>query len=183
MRSTGDKKGLNLKKTTTRLTMHNNSCEYPLGRVMLPVTRSGTTHCLRFYVVDSSVTPILGRHSCLGMKLIRILDSDAIHTVVKQSTTPKELFLDKVLKNFRDVFNGIGELTGEYTIHTKTDVLPVVHPPQEPVKQELDAMVDANIIAPVSEPTKWVSSMVVVERKNYKIRNCLDPRDLNKAIM
>ena len=157
--------------------MHNNSCEYPLGRVMLPVTRSGTTHCLRFYVVNSSITPILGRNSCLGMKLIRILDSDAIHTVAEKSTIPKELFLDKVLKNFRDVFEGIGELTGEYTIHTKNDVLPVVRPPQKlpislqgSVKQELDAMVDTNIIAPVGEPTKWVSSMVIVEKKNSKIR-------------
>ena len=78
VRSTGDKKGL---KTTSRLTMHNNSCEYPLGKVMLPVTRSGTTHCLRFYVVNSCITP---RNSCLGMKLIRILDSDVIHTVAEQ---------------------------------------------------------------------------------------------------
>ena len=105
VRSTEDKKGLRLKKTTTHLTMYNNSCEYPLGRVMLPVTRSGTTHCLRFYVVNSCITPIVGRNSCLGMKLIRILDSDAIHTVAEKSTIPKELFLDKVPKNFRDVFD------------------------------------------------------------------------------
>ena len=52
---------------------------------------------------------------------------------------------------------------------------------QEPDKQELDAMIDANIIAPVSEPTKWFSSMVVVEKKNNKIRICLDPCDLNKV--
>lgn len=31
VKSTGDKQGLKLKKTTTRLTMHNNSSEYPLG--------------------------------------------------------------------------------------------------------------------------------------------------------
>ena len=124
------------------------------------------------------------------MKSIRILDSDAIHTVAEQSTIPKELFLDTVLKNFRDVFDGIGELTGEYTIYTKNDVLPVVHLPhkllislQGPLKQEFDAMVDTNIIAPVSEPTKWVSSMVMAEKKNNKIRMCLDPPDLNKAIM
>ena len=124
------------------------------------------------------------------MRLIRILDSDAIHTVVEQSTMPGELFLDKVLKNFRDVFEGIGELQGEYTIQTTPDVLPVVHPPrrlpitlQKPVRQELDAMVKSKIIAPVSEPTEWVSSMVVVEKKNNEIRICLDPRDLNRAIM
>ena len=143
-----------------------------------------------FAFLKSCVTPILGRHSCLGMQLIRILDSDAIHTVGEQSTMPRELFLDKVLKNFRDVFEGIGELQGEYTIKTTPDVLPVVHPPrklpialQEPVRQELDDMVKSNVIAPVSEPTEWVSSMVVVEKKNNKIRICLDPRDLNRAIM
>lgn len=125
------------------------------------------------------------------MQLIKILDSDAIQTVrAEQIPTSKGLFLDTVLKNFKDVFEGIGELPGEYTIHTNKDVLPVVHPPRrlpislpEHVKQELDAMVIANIITPVSEPTKWVSSMVVVEKKNNKIRICLDPRDLNKVIM
>ena len=109
------------------------------------------------------------------MQLIKILDSDIVHSVTQQSTIPRELIIDKVLKNFKDVFEGIGELPGEYTIHTNNDVLPVVHPPcrlpislQGSVKQELDAMVAANIIAPVSEPTRWVSSMVVVEKKKQQ---------------
>ena len=66
---------------------------------------------------------------------------------------------------------------------------PVVHPPRklpvslrEQVKAELDNMVENQIIAPVTEPTQWVSSMVVVQKKN-KIRICLDPRDLKKAIL
>ena len=92
---------------------------------------------------------------------------------------PRELFLNKlakVLKNFKDVFKGIGELSGGYTIYANNDVLPVVHPPcrlpislQGSVKQELDAMLAANIIASVSEPTRWVSSMVVVGKKTSKI--------------
>ena len=114
-----------------------------------------------------------------GMQLIKILDSDTVHTVTQQSTIPRELFLGKfkVLKNFKDVFEGIGELSGEYTMHTNNDILPVVHPLHRlpislhgSVKQELDAMVAANIIAPVSEPTRRVSSMVVVKKKNNKIK-------------
>ena len=189
VKATRDKKGRHLKPTTTRLMMHNNSYEYPMGRVM-SVRRNTTTHYLRFYVLKSCATPILGRESCIGMQLIKILDSDTVHTVTQQATIPRELFLDNLLKNFKDVFEGIGELSGEYTIHTNNDVLPVVHPPrrlpislQGSVKHELDAMVATNIIAPVSEPTRWVSSMVVVEKKNNKIRICLDPRDLNRAIM
>ena len=34
----------------------------------------------------------------------------------------------------------------------------------------------------MDQPTNWVSSMVVVKKPNGKIRVCLDPRELNKAI-
>ena len=39
------------------------------------------------------------------------------------------------------------------------------------------------VIVPMDGPSKWVSSMVVTEKPNNKIRVCLDPRDLNKAIL
>ena len=42
-------------------------------------------------------------------------------------------------------------------------------------------MVASGILAPVTEPTEWVSSMLVIVKPN-KLRICLDPRDLNKAI-
>ena len=39
-----------------------------------------------------------------------------------------------------------------------------------------------DVITKVTEPTEWVNSVVVTEKKNGKVRVCLDPRDLNKAI-
>ena len=69
------------------------------------------------------------------------------------------------------------------------NVKPVVHAPRrvpyalrEDVKDELTRMVGGGIIAPATEPTRWVSSMIAVRKKNNKLRICLDPRDLNKAI-
>ena len=38
------------------------------------------------------------------------------------------------------------------------------------------------VIVEVHEPSEWVSSMVVVSKKNGSVRVCLDPRDLNRAI-
>ena len=38
------------------------------------------------------------------------------------------------------------------------------------------------VIRKADEPTEWVSSLVVVQKLNGKVRVCLDPRDLNKAI-
>ena len=50
------------------------------------------------------------------------------------------------------------------------------------LKETLDDLVLQGIIAPVTTPTRWISSMVVVPKKNGTLRICLDPKDLNKAI-
>ena len=66
----------------------------------------------------------------------------------------------------------------------------VVHAPRpvpvamrDQVKRELDNLVKCGILAPVTEPTDWVSSMVCVRKKNGRVRICLDPADLNKAVL
>ena len=43
-------------------------------------------------------------------------------------------------------------------------------------------MIKAHIITPVTDPTPWISSMVVISKKNGALRICLDPKELNKAI-
>ena len=40
-------------------------------------------------------------------------------------------------------------------------------------------MVKEKIIEPISDPTDWVSSIVVIEKKNGNLRICLDPKELN----
>ena len=43
-------------------------------------------------------------------------------------------------------------------------------------------MTEQGIIAPVTAPTPWDSSLVAVPKKNSMLRLCLDPEDLNKAV-
>lgn len=51
------------------------------------------------------------------------------------------------------------------------------------LKKELDKMEESQVICKVTEPTEWVNALVVVEKpQTGKLRVCLDPRDLNKAI-
>ena len=40
-----------------------------------------------------------------------------------------------------------------------------------------------NIIAPVNEPTEWVSQTVIVKKPDGSIRICLDPQELNKGLV
>ena len=44
-------------------------------------------------------------------------------------------------------------------------------------------MVDKEIITPVTEPTKWVSSLTYPRKSDDTIHPCLDHCDLNKAII
>ena len=55
---------------------------------------------------------------------------------------------------------------------------------RDDIKDELDDMVSRGIITKLkeSEPTAWVSSLVYRRKPNGKLRICLDPTDLNKAI-
>ena len=55
---------------------------------------------------------------------------------------------------------------------------------RERLKVELDNMERDGIICKVTEPTQWVNALVVCEKpKTHKLRVCLDPRPLNKAIL
>ena len=47
-------------------------------------------------------------------------------------------------------------------------------------------MLDAGVITEVHEATPWINSFVIVETvkdRKKKLRICLDPKPLNKAIM
>ena len=77
-----------------------------------------------------------------------------------------------------------------HTIQVDKTISPVVHPPRkipiaikDKVKAELDGMTDMDVVVKQEEPTDWVNSMVTVIKPNSKIRICIDPRDLNKAIL
>uniref|UniRef100_A0AAV2MQ74 ribonuclease H n=1 Tax=Knipowitschia caucasica TaxID=637954 RepID=A0AAV2MQ74_KNICA len=52
------------------------------------------------------------------------------------------------------------------------------------LRDTLDDLLKTDVIKPVKEPTTWVNSLVITEKKDKnKLRVCLDPTDLNKAIL
>ena len=89
---------------------------------------------------------------------------------------------------YSDLFQGLGCIPGEHTIEVDPSIPAVVHPPrkvsvslQDKIKDELDRMEQIGVIVRQTEPTDRVNSILAVVKTN-KIRICIDPRDLNKAI-
>jgi len=56
-------------------------------------------------------------------------------------------------------------------------------PIKEKVGRKLQHLQDEGIIAPVQEPSAWISALVVVTKANGDIRICIDPKPLNKALL
>ena len=88
---------------------------------------------------------------------------------------------------FPNSFDCIGDMQGEYDIKTDPTVqhgrwkVPIEH--KEEIEKELAEMVWLRIITKQTEPTPWVSSLMYPKKANSKLRICLNPKDLNKAII
>ena len=50
------------------------------------------------------------------------------------------------------------------------------------LKAKLQELVNPGILKEVTEPTEWISSLVVTRKKSGQLRICIDPRDLNKTM-
>ena len=82
-------------------------------------------------------------------------------------------------------------LNFEYSIKVDQRVQPKVHPPRrvplelkDKLKAKLEKMVQKGIIKKVQEPTPWVNSLVIETKPaTGELRVCLDPADLNNAIL
>ena len=53
---------------------------------------------------------------------------------------------------------------------------------RDKLKEELDRLEDKGVIRKVTEPTLWASNIVCVEKPSGKLRLCLNPLELNKAL-
>jgi len=169
-----------LAPTTARLKLYDGTVMPVLGECTLYCECNGEQHRLNFKVITGSQKPLLSGEACNKLGLITI-------NAVRQATA-LDSNGEALIQDYSDVFDGLGCLPGEYHIEVDPSVSPVQHVPrQAPValkaklKEKLQDLETREIIARVDEPTAWISSLVTV-LKPGKIRVCIDPRDLNKAI-
>ena len=201
-RATNDYKLAQVDPASTTITAYGGTTLSVIGRVRKEVWR-GTYHCkLDCLLVDSTrIHPLLERKACIGMHIVSYIDNDSINPpsprtrqeTVLAISAPGTSVISKenLLTNYSTVFSeGVGKLEGEYHIRLDMKIEPVQQAPRrvpvalrEPLKRTLDILVEQDILAPVTKPKAWISSIVVVPKSNGLLHICLDPKDLNKAIL
>ena len=184
----GNPEDIYLQRSNATLTMYNGTVMHRVGKCKLTCTRGNSKHLLEFQVVDFEVKPILSAETCQKLKFLQVLandknDKDEIAQGKMSVNTTPDIF-----QEYADAFEGIGCLDESYRIEIDPSVKPVIHPPcrvpvtlNDPLKKELDRMLEEGILTSVNEPTEWVSGMVTVVKPN-KLRICIDLKDLNRAI-
>ena len=97
----------------------------------------------------------------------------------------------KMVEDLKKLYlNSFDILEGEYNIQIDPTVKPATHAKRkipieskEAIDKELDYLIEEEIITKQVEPTPWVSSVTFPIKPNEEVRVCLDPSNLNKAII
>ena len=140
------------------------------GMVTVPVDFKSMRVDVEFYVVDIEQCALLSGQYCEELGMIKRISS--------------------IQEDYPEVELSTGTLPGIVSLKIDPTIRPVQHGPQKQpealrktIKEKLKEMTANEHITPVKEPSDWVSSMVVAVKPGKDIRICLDPRDLNKAVL
>ena len=135
------------------------------------------------YVIEGNAESLLGRESSFKLKVLTQVNS------VHQDDDNGEL--NSLLKEYSNIFDGLEKVNDfEHKITIDPEVKPKIqHLRRIPVSQieavnnELDRMLEQDIIEEVTEPSPWVSNLVIVPKKSGELRVCCDLREVNKAVI
>ena len=124
------------------------------------------------------------------------------HSILERQLQGSPLTKQDILDVYSDVFTRIGKFPGlPSKFQLKPNAKPTRHAPrkvpihlQDAFHKEIRNLEQLGILEETKDVTEWVNSFVIMEKKvptnsssqghsmNKKLRICLDPRDLNKAL-
>ena len=119
--------------------------------------------------------------------------SKPVYIATDLVATEEELLIE-ILKQYKDIFawsykdlKGVDPKICQHTIPMKEDAKPRKQRPYtynenfgRKIKEEIDKLLDAEFIYEI-EHTEWVSPIVVVPKKNGKLRVCVNLKQVNAA--
>ena len=177
-----------LQPSPTRLTAYGGSALKQFGICSLRCSFNGRAAVSPFYVTEATGPAIVGLPTLEALRIVTVNCAVSMHGTTGIAIRDK----DHLVRMYPSCFDGIGKFKGQYHITTDPNVPPVIHNARrapismkEDIKKELEDMENQKIIQKVreGEPTRWVNSLVYRRKGNGRLRICLDPKDLNKAIL
>ena len=141
----------------------------------------------KVYVARGSYGTLLCHRTADMLNLIKINKEAVVANVVTDETT------QTIVEEFKDRFQGLGKVKGvRVQLHLNPDIKPVIQPHRripfhlrQKVKEELQHLEEMDVIERVTQPSSWVSPLVVAPKpKNPNaVRLCVDMRRTNEAVL
>lgn len=170
-----------LMQTDIILKTWNNDNYKPLGecRVKVINPKNCKKYSVNFIVCEDQFTPIIGLSASKQMSLVKINENNFEVT-------------NKIdVNKFSHVFdNNLGTFEGLHKFKLLDNAKPQIMPNRrvpialnDKLELELNRLTKLGVIAPIDEPTEWVSQIVIVKKSDGGVRLCIDPQELNKVIV
>ena len=156
-----------------------------LGKFNAKITSKNKSMIEEIYVVKDLSKPLLGKSACMSLNLLAKISE------VEHSNSKESEYKQQIISQYHKLFEGLGELEGEYEMKLKELPEPyalnvprkVPFPLLDKTKQEIDRMLKNGVISKVEQPTEWCAPMVVTPKPNGDVRICVDLTKLNKSIL
>ena len=177
--------GTEMQTTTKMLQMWNYTTLKPQGscRVILRNPINKRKYSVEFLVITKNLT-LIGARAAQQMGLITVNQENFKFTKPPKhfgSEVKSVKTTEEIVQNFPEVFQSeLGTLAG--TVHLEVDLsaTPMAIPPHRlptalkgQLKQELDRLQQLEVLAPIDEPTPWVSSLAVAVKKSGPLNTAL----------
>ena len=144
------------------------------------------------YVVEALNRPLLGKAACASLNLLNRCKLDNVQSFQTDCVKVNEdSYKQAIIRQYPKLFEGLGEIEGEYEIKLKPKAEPyalnvprkVPFPKLEKTKQEIERMLQMGVISKIDQPTEWCAPMVVIPKPNGDVRMCVDLTKLNENIL
>lgn len=177
-----------LDRSTVKLKAFGGTDIKTLGQKAIRCNRKGEKFDIIFQVVDKNHGPLLSANVSRLLGLVKFCKEVKSDEMTSNQEKLKCNEAEELINKYSKLFEGYGSVDNEINLEIDPNVPPSIQPPRrvamslrEDLKKELDQMTKDEIIRKEEESTPWVSNILLVKQKG-KVRICLDPIPLNRAL-